>query len=488
MKQSILSLAILASTMSFMGCAEDAMDGGTLPSSAQTITVHATTAEHGSRAAYTPHEENGVLNLDFSWEQADKLSLFAANNNSGTLSCSKVNSPNDATFTGQFSQALTNNTNVYGCVQFDGITADNGSITADLSKQDGTLADATKHTIIYGKGTYTPSSAEEPLNIKFAQKMAIIKFVLTFPAEETGNQASVTIHADGLYNRVALNTENGDENSKNDGDITIAKATVADHQAEVYISVYPSQMKEITAYATIGGNTYTYTSRPSTTIEANKVYRITRTMLPEAKTWDFTTMSDADKTAFEANIAKGGEWTVDGNWWYNLKAVGQNSKDVVAYEDIYQLNATKPLYTDIQTKAEAEYTKGLHFGVWIGGDETTPAKTKAIYKNLKIQSDKNRIYLAGANFIIVIPSLKAGDMVEVTMAGNSKDESRYLASMNLKPAFKGQEANYDMKFLRKAKVVKDGNVVLRSTGGVYVYDITVKDKYGNVKSKEDIAK
>lgn len=228
-------------------------------------------------------------------------------------------------------------------------------------------------------------------------------------------------------------------------------------------------------------------TRMAAIVVAALTFTVNMNAQTDAKTWDFTTMSDADKTAFEANIAKGGEWTVDGNWWYNLKAVGQNSKDVVAYEDIYQLNATKPLYTDIQTKAEAEYTKGLHFGVWIGGDEATPAKTKAIYKNFKIQSDKNRIYLAGANFIIVIPSLKAGDMVEVTMAGNSKDESRYLASMNLKPAFKGQEANYDMKFLRKAKVVKDGNVVLRSTGGVYVYDITVKDQDGNVKTKDAIA-
>ena len=206
-----------------------------------------------------------------------------------------------------------------------------------------------------------------------------------------------------------------------------------------------------------------------------------------AKTWDFTVMSDADKAAFEANIAKGGEWTVDNNWWYNLKAIGQNSKDVVAYADLYKETATKPLYTDLATKAEPDYTKGLHFGLWAGDDESTSAITKAIYKNFKIQSDNPRIYLAATNIIIVIPNLVAGDVVEVTMAGNSDTKARYLTSMNLTPAFKPQESGLDLKFTRKSKVVKDGNVVLRSNGGCYVYDITVKDKDGNVMTKDAVA-
>ena len=204
------------------------------------------------------------------------------------------------------------------------------------------------------------------------------------------------------------------------------------------------------------------------------------------KTWDFTVMSDNDKAAFQANIAQTGEWTVDGVWWYNLKAVGQNSKDAVAYADLYNETATKPLYTNMATKTEAEYTQGLHFGVWQNGNESTPAITKAIYKNFKIQNDKPRIYLAGTDFIIVIPNRVAGDSVEVTMAGNSATEARYLSSMNLTPAFKPQDSGFNLKFTRKAKVVNDGNVVLRSTGGCYVYDITIKDKDGNVLPKEKV--
>lgn len=204
-----------------------------------------------------------------------------------------------------------------------------------------------------------------------------------------------------------------------------------------------------------------------------------------AKTWDFTQMSDADKEAFEANIAKGDEWMVDGNWWYNMKAIGQNCKDSVAYADLYQLTATKPLYIDQKDKTEPEYTKGLHFGIMVKNGKDS-IWTKAIYKNFKIQSDNPRIYLASRDAIIVIPALTAGDSVEVTMAGNSSTEARFLTSMNLTPAFKAQESNFNMKFLRKAKVEKDGNVVLRTNGGCYVYDITVKDKDGNVKTKEEI--
>ena len=219
----------------------------------------------------------------------------------------------------------------------------------------------------------------------------------------------------------------------------------------------------------------------------------TGTNAQDTKTWDFTKISTVDREAIEANIKDSGkDWEEKDGVWFCKTAIGQNSKNNVAlsYADIYKETATKPLYSNpaVKPRQEAEYTKGLHFGIWINGDETTPAPTKAIYKNLKIQHDKNtRLLLNAKNIIIVIPALKKGYTLEVTMAGNSDKEPHTLEAMNVTSHFKPQEQNFNMKFLRRTKVKADGNVVLRSTdGGIYVYDITVKDEQGQVLTKEQI--
>lgn len=277
MRSNYVYILLAASTLALAGCSNDEMTDSTSAKNTQVITVNASQGTEPTRATYTEQGTGADMYLAFNWDATDKINLFADATNGAQMSCDKVNSANDATFSGSFATPLTQATPVTGAVDLTGVTTNGTSITTDLSQQTGTLADATAHTIMYGTGTYDPL-ATTPVNVKFTQKMSIIKYVLNFPDVASGT-AQVNIKADGQFNKVILKTTNGSISSLVAGDINIASAPIADNKATVYVAVYPSAMKNITATAIVNGNYYTYTRKANGAIEANKVYSITRDMV-----------------------------------------------------------------------------------------------------------------------------------------------------------------------------------------------------------------
>lgn len=267
---------LAASTLALLGCSSDHTDD-TPVSPSHVVTVHATSESSATRATYNEQGSGANLFFAFNWDQTDCITLFADAANMARMTCETVNSPNDATFIGSFSTPVSQSTAVAGTVDMPYIETNGTTVTADLRSQLGTLTDATAHSIIYGTGTYNPS-ATTPLGVKFSQKMAFMKYVLTFP-DVTSGTANVSIKADGLYNKVVLKTANGGVSSLVAGEINIANAAITDGVATFYVAVYPSAMSDISVTATVGGQYYTYLQKANGTIEPNKVYSIVREMV-----------------------------------------------------------------------------------------------------------------------------------------------------------------------------------------------------------------
>lgn len=440
---SVIAAGLFCST----GCSNESADESIKTVQQQKITIHATSRLESTRATYTENEVNNQLSLNYTWDLSDQLNLFATDT-PGTFQCAKVNSPNDASFSGSFGTALTSVTDIYGCVSASGVAADKDKISVDLSVQDGSLADAARHTVIYGKGTFDPADADNPVDMKFEQHMTMLKFVLRFPVEEAGTTAQLSFQADGLYNSVVLATPDGSELSKAEGRITVPAATVSDHQAAVFISVYPSAISNLTVYATIGDNVYTYTNKPSTTLLPNKVYRLTR---------DMAKVEDAGVAA----AYDGGTGTSDDPYLIanaaqlrKLQADVQDSvtgKNYKLTQDIYLSGAWTPIGSN------ASQYKGGSFdgaGHTISGNIVVSAVAQANdgvgvfgtvsnvkFQNLKVAADITSTATSNFTGGVVGNMLYQGAIVNCQYSGTIRSASQYIGGIIGQAYVTGATAN-----------------------------------------------
>lgn len=230
-----------------------------------------------SRVTY---ESDGATSEGFvvNWESTDGLTAYASSK-VGTFSSPTIDGTDKhkATFTGTFTPDIAAGDVVYAYVnRGSNVTIDASAVTVDLSSQAGTKDDAALRDVMFASGTYQTTG----LSLTFAHKMSFLKLVLTFPDTETGTTVSnITLKGTGLYKSVAFNTTNPSMLSASaEGSITIPSATITAHKATVYVCVYPGSLSNVTAYATVGTNAYTFAIQGATAkaLTAGKTYTINR--------------------------------------------------------------------------------------------------------------------------------------------------------------------------------------------------------------------
>lgn len=165
----------------------------------------------------------------------------------------------------------------------------------------------------------------------------------------------------------------------------------------------------------------------------------------KAQAWDFSYVSDTDK----ANLAADTE-----GWEYETS--NNRYKNRTAY-------SAEPLKAN---GAELEITKGLLF---------TAAATDAVRVDIK----GKRISMNKAGTVITVPGLKAGMTLTMSCKSSSSTTARSIDVTNLTPVSGYFNTATTESQTNVATVTADGDVTLRTTGGMYVYSIVVSDANGD---------
>ena len=193
------------------------------------------------------------------------------------------------------------------------------------------------------------------------------------------------------------------------------------------------------------------------------------------KTWDFTVMSTTD----EDNLKKGDSWEnfVDKtvNYYSNKQNIGTTSGSKKVKPEELKKYAT-PLSANGK---ELEGMKGLHFGLYVNG----VCKALGAGKFMICHDEAHRMLRLNARGIaIVIPNCKKGQTVVVHSKPTSRTAKNYFkteCNLDIKQGFAEPE---DGALVQESvgTVKADGDVVLTSTNGLFLYDIILKDTAGKV--------
>lgn len=193
------------------------------------------------------------------------------------------------------------------------------------------------------------------------------------------------------------------------------------------------------------------------------------------KTWDFTVMSTAD----EENLKQDTNWDDAANaglkYYSNKQNIGSAS------------GAKKPKFEEIKTYTtplsangkELEGMKGLRFGIYVN----ELAKALGAGKMMICHDEAHRMLRLNAKGVaIVIPNCKKGQTIIVHTKSTSKTAKNYLqieGNLEKKQGFAEPE---DGALVQESigTVQADGDVVLTSTNGLFLYDIILKDAKGKV--------
>ena len=193
------------------------------------------------------------------------------------------------------------------------------------------------------------------------------------------------------------------------------------------------------------------------------------------KTWDFTVMSTTD----EDNLKQDTKWDDAANAGLNYYSNKQN---------IGSASGTKkPKFEEIKTYTtplsangkELEGMKGLHFGLYVNG----VCKALGAGKFMICHDEAHRMLRLNARGIaIVIPNCKKGQTVVVHSKPTSRTAKNYFkteCNLDIKQGFAEPE---DGALVQESigTVKADGDVVLTSTNGLFLYDIILKDTAGKV--------
>lgn len=206
------------------------------------------------------------------------------------------------------------------------------------------------------------------------------------------------------------------------------------------------------------------------------------------KTYDFANLSDAQKAELTVAV-NDGSWKLDDNIYKSAEKIGKNKKPVDC-ANIAKLGGG-PLVN--KSKKEFSFTKGLLFAVYVDKDKACkiiyPKKDTGIgniwFNVDNRQAFKNALQLNANNIAIIIPNLTKGMKVSVRYRSTTSKQNRYLSGFNFEPGHSfvaptGTEPG-KTDHTGEGTVAQDGAAWVTSTGGgVFIYDITIKDKEGNV--------
>lgn len=168
-------------------------------------------------------------------------------------------------------------------------------------------------------------------------------------------------------------------------------------------------------------------------------------------TWTFTSTPASDQAALADD---------ESHWTYTASS---------------KRYANNSAITDAQLSANGQtltMTAGLYFTAEDAG-------------NIRVDVNK-RIGLNGAGLVVRIPNLTAGSTVKVNFGSSSKGTERSLTLTNLSEMAFSSSGNTGADY--SATVTANGDVTLTTTGGVYLFSITVTDGGGgSTSSKADIS-
>lgn len=193
------------------------------------------------------------------------------------------------------------------------------------------------------------------------------------------------------------------------------------------------------------------------------------------KTWDFATASTADELLLQNDAA----WRLktDGgrNYYVNGQPLGTTSGSMqVATADIR--NYCAPLVAGGQP---LDLTRGLLFGLYYNGQ----CRQLGAEKMMICVDDGYRALRLNVNGLsIVIPNCKKGQQVIVHSKSTTASIARYIRVVGNLNVQRGFAAPDNPALVQESigKVVNDGDVVLATDNGNFLYDITVKEADGTV--------
>lgn len=339
-----LALALLAACSS-----DDVVENNQPTTQGQTLAINATTGgEDGTRVDFG-NDGNGKYAT--SWEATDKVNIYAGNiNNVGTFTVDGAFTNHNAKLTGKLSTKLTEKTTITGYIvngkvktSNNGVIVENGfgkQIEMDYSVQDGTWEDAVSRCVLFGKGTYDPANASQPVDMMFEYKTTFLKLILNFGDESINTTASMCLTGDNMVSNSRIHATGataGQTNYAKDLFINIKDVNITNGKATVYVAMYPRDLNNVYLQAVlkngvdgVDGDVYDFNiSKNSTTatkLNPGMVYTIERTGIKEgtSSTWEgegsetnpYLIKSVADLKLL-ANKLK--EYTGDAKYGYNNK-------------------------------------------------------------------------------------------------------------------------------------------------------------------------
>lgn len=306
MKKNIwmASALVCALAVATVSCSNEELAGTTPDADGQRTTITANTPQSGADTRISYDETDAAMKL--AWEASDAIGVWQAGQTSiNEFTTATAGASTDFTSTGDVS--FTTGDQLYAVYpKPSAVTAANVA-TIDLSAaQTGALNNA--YHYMHASAQW---QAEGTANFNFRHAVSILKLTLNFAgvSNAPNTLTDITLSATGLHNKATLtmNSATGEIAGTNFGNITATGTfTITSSTTNVYLYVFPEELKDISIVATDGTNTYAGTLTDKTVI-AGKVYTATITMgapgklvgdllLKDGTTIDIKTMTDAQKS------------------------------------------------------------------------------------------------------------------------------------------------------------------------------------------------
>lgn len=314
MKKNIFALIALA--VAFVGCSKEASETPSPALEGQKFVITASVGDPMTRLGYTENDQNGFT---AKFTSSEKISLYflKADNSVALSRVLSINgySISDDGRTAKFETTdLTIPTDAVKLAAYlysgTGSTYTDEKATTDLSLQ-ANLGAAQSHHILYATSNVadikTDANGVAVANLKFAYKTALLRFTLTFPEDVkvtmdkntviTLNNAGNTVHnaLDIVWGELAETSAKGDIVFYPTD--TLGKKNVAVAYACVWAA---DNFKDSKISVAQGADTYSVALElKKETLEAGKVYDVTRTITNVVKPVTMWTNDEAGSVEFK---------------------------------------------------------------------------------------------------------------------------------------------------------------------------------------------
>lgn len=391
MKKKIF--ALIAFAAAFVGCSKEASETPSPALEGQKFVITASVGDPVTRLGYTENDQNGFT---AKFTSSEKISLYflKADNSVALSRVLSINgySISDDGRTAKFETTdLTIPTDAVKLAAYlysgSGSTYSEEKATTDLSLQ-ANLGAAQSHHILYATSNVadikTDANGVAVANLKFAYKTALLRFTLTFPEDVkvtmdkntviTLNNAGNTVHnaLDIVWGELAETSAKGDIVFYPTD--TLGKKNVAVAYACVWAA---DNFKDSKISVSQGADTYSVALElKKETLEAGKVYDVTRTITNVVKPVTMWTNDEAGSVEFK--YSGGEDLTSDWlsckegkvSWTANTTGALRNAKLTFKNGSSFEMWQADP--KDLVATFAGAYT--------LTGDVRTPTKGGAATK------------------------------------------------------------------------------------------------------------